>query len=1191
MAELTKNSKGDCPMATLIIPKKSSVADKVPLVGDLSIGEIAVNLTDKKFYSKNSSNEIVAIADLTTTGNVTDAGALMDSELTSIVDVKALDQSVVSGSTPNFAIDNMTIDNTSLNVVDTTNLQTFVEGADDALLKARGTGFTSTYVSTVAVGGTTFAQPAVNGEIYSDQGYFAISYAGATGITVATLTSPSTYVYIDNAGNLQQQTSIPTRQDFSRKMFTMRIAVDTVAQTILGFEYLGNPIGHYANSIRDLFQALIAQGVPFKGGQVITGRAGDLGFDVGAGTITEFGGTGNINNPNLISLDAVSNTTYDLLSRTAIATEDETNLVKFWDNAGSITPLGSGTFVAHRLYRFSNGQFAIQYGQGNYANIVLARAGLLIEDYILNERLRNATFFGWWIVGETATNTGGTTLTEFREYTIGVQGGSSSGLAGCLLRGNNFSDLLDVGVAQVNLGLEIGVDVQGYDVVLANTTASFLTAEKSKLNGIEAEATADQTAGEIESIVSHDNLVGFVADKHIAWGSTNAANIHADNYTDTTYSVGDGGLTEINFTTAKDDKLTGIEALADVTDTTNVVAALTAGSNVTISAGGVVAATDTDTTYVSSDFDHDALTGFVANEHIDWTTDQGATNINAGNYTDTDTTYSVGDGGLTQINFTTAKDTKLTGIEALADVTDATNVTAAGALMDDEVTNLTAVKSFDGADYATATQGSKADTALQPNDSPTFGNVTVTGTVDGRDIAQAIPASLGTAAQVLTVNAGATVAEWADAGGGGDFVAITEGSNTGYGTSYRADNPEDYGDIGSNAVDLSYSSSSSTTKGATGSRSTAMGNGTTASGSESTAMGNGTTASGYVSTAIGDSTTASSDRSTAMGQSTTASGTWSTAMGLGSIASGSRSVAMGHYTISNGIYATVTGRLGGIGSSSSTIFAVAYSGAMPTAGTADEGLVFKVNSAGNGYFDGVADSGNADYAEYFESFDGTLLERGHFVSFVEGSNCLEYGNANILGIVSSSPAVVGDSQSLHYKDKYKKDEFNTYIREPVVVTEKLHVLSAYQQGENWEVVTSGSLPDEMETFLVEIKNKETQEVLETLTDEAAIAGNRLYDFEVEVIGTYTHTMIDKVLSDTYVETREYLPRSERPEWSPIGLLGKLWVYLAAGEVAKVGDYITSDAGGKAVLCKRTDANAFRVLDVNTEYSLVKVFYK
>ena len=82
-----------------------------------------------------------------------------------------------------------------------------------------------------------------------------------------------------------------------------------------------------------------------------------------------------------------------------------------------------------------------------------------------------------------------------------------------------------------------------------------------------------------------------------------------------------------------------------------------------------------------------------------------------------------------------ADGTKLDGIEALADVTDTTNVTAAGALMDSEVVNLSQVKAFDETDYATAAQGLLADTAVQPDDSPSFGSITVTGTVDGRDVA------------------------------------------------------------------------------------------------------------------------------------------------------------------------------------------------------------------------------------------------------------------------------------------------------------------------------------------------------------------------------------------------------------------------------------------------------------------------
>ena len=147
---------------------------------------------------------------------------------------------------------------------------------------------------------------------------------------------------------------------------------------------------------------------------------------------------------------------------------------------------------------------------------------------------------------------------------------------------------------------------------------------------------------------------------------------------------------------------TGVEDNADVTDTTNVVAALTAGTNIAIAADGTISATDTNTTYsvgdggltqknftttlkskldgiaagaeVNVQSDWNATTGdaFIknkptipsGNQIIDWTVDQGSTNIHAGNYTNT--TYSVGDGGLTQKNFTTTLKNKLDGIAASA---------------------------------------------------------------------------------------------------------------------------------------------------------------------------------------------------------------------------------------------------------------------------------------------------------------------------------------------------------------------------------------------------------------------------------------------------------------------------------------------------------------------------------------------
>jgi len=76
----------------------------------------------------------------------------------------------------------------------------------------------------------------------------------------------------------------------------------------------------------------------------------------------------------------------------------------------------------------------------------------------------------------------------------------------------------------------------------------------------------------------------------------------------------------------------------------------------------------------------------------------------------------------------------LTAVEQNADVTDETNVQAAGALMDTEVTNLAAVKAFDTTDYATATQGSTADAALPKAGGALTGAVTTNSTFDTRNV-------------------------------------------------------------------------------------------------------------------------------------------------------------------------------------------------------------------------------------------------------------------------------------------------------------------------------------------------------------------------------------------------------------------------------------------------------------------------
>jgi len=118
----------------------------------------------------------------------------------------------------------------------------------------------------------------------------------------------------------------------------------------------------------------------------------------------------------------------------------------------------------------------------------------------------------------------------------------------------------DVAGGMVTGNTETGITVTYQDadgtidfVVASQTDENFTTADHSKLDGIEANATADQTNAEIRAAVE------AATDSNV-------------------------------FTDADHTKLNAIEASADVTDTTNVVAALTAGNGITIANDGTIAA-------------------------------------------------------------------------------------------------------------------------------------------------------------------------------------------------------------------------------------------------------------------------------------------------------------------------------------------------------------------------------------------------------------------------------------------------------------------------------------------------------------------------------------------------------------------------------------------------------------------------
>ena len=157
-----------------------------------------------------------------------------------------------------------------------------------------------------------------------------------------------------------------------------------------------------------------------------------------------------------------------------------------------------------------------------------------------------------------------------------------------------------------------------------------------------------------------------------------------------------------------------------------------------------------------------------------------------------------------------------------------------------------------------------------------------------------------------SVTATSFIGDGSQLSGIGILSAVTENNNTG--ARLSTSNASNHGNIGYKAVDLSYSNSASTTLGATGENSIAMGDITTASGVNSTAMGFATTAMGTVSTAMGVGTTAGDDAATAMGYRTTAMGLATTAMGIFTTASGFASTAMGDATTASDYGSLVIGQ-------------------------------------------------------------------------------------------------------------------------------------------------------------------------------------------------------------------------------------------------------------------------------------------
>lgn len=186
-------------------------------------------------------------------------------------------------------------------------------------------------------------------------------------------------------------------------------------------------------------------------------------------------------------------------------------------------------------------------------------------------------------------------------------------------------------------------------------------------------------------------------------------------------------------------------------------------------------------------------------------------------------------------------------------------------------------------------------------------------------------------------------------------------------------------------------------------------------------------------------------------------------------------------------------------------------------GGSENGRANAFRVASNGVYGGNYNSSGADYAELFEWLDSNpdAEDRAGLFVTLEGDRLRLAGPEDdfILGIVSADPSVVGDVYDDQWAGMYLRDVFGRTIME-------------------------------MQDFPAETtqvpREDGTMETVELIPARRELAPK---------------------LNPAYDHTAKYLPRTQRPEWDAVGMMGKL-VAVDDG-TCQVNGWCTVGEGGKA----------------------------
>lgn len=184
----------------------------------------------------------------------------------------------------------------------------------------------------------------------------------------------------------------------------------------------------------------------------------------------------------------------------------------------------------------------------------------------------------------------------------------------------------------------------------------------------------------------------------------------------------------------------------------------------------------------------------------------------------------------------------------------------------------------------------------------------------------------------------------------------------------------------------------------------------------------------------------------------------------------------------------------------------------------------------------------ADYGEYFEWLDGntgTVDRRGHFVTYSKDNPdkiVIAKTNDYLIGVVTQTSGIIGNAAELAWEKSILKDKFNQYIKG----YDKMYDLRQFVKKLN-----------------IDTKGKTEEELIAILKENGTAWGdfNDPERIKPEVL----------ITNPDYDPAKKYISRSNRKEWTCIGLLGRLVVLEENPGSINAGNFVTCSNNGKAII--------------------------